>query len=245
MTYLQFHLAFLMPVLALGGWLAWRAHHRLGTRARWAIFAVPPIALAFTSPWDNYLVWRGIWWYGSDRVVATIGYVPVEEYLFFVLHPLLSGSLLYAFLARALTVQGALPAEGGTPVRVGGTAVWLALGLVGLFLLRADATTYLGLVLVWFAPMIGLMWAFQGPAIWGVRVAAAPTVALVTLYLWVADRVAIGVGIWTISDRYTVGVTPLGLPIEEATFFLLATVLSVCGLLLFLLPGTARRDGAV
>ncbi len=243
MTYLQFHLVFLMPVLALGGWLAWRARHRVGTRAGWAIFAVPPIALAFTTPWDNYLVWRGIWWYGPDRVVATIGYVPLEEYLFFVLHPLLAGSLLYAFLARSLRARGRPRGAGETPVRAGGTVLWMGLGLVGLFLLRAEATTYLGLILVWFAPVIGIMWAFQGPAFWEVRSAAVPAVGLVTLYLWVADRVAIGVGIWAISDRYTVGLNPLGLPIEEATFFLLATVLSVCGLLLFLLPGIAMWSG--
>jgi len=244
MTYLQFHLLFLVPPLALAGWFAWKARRHLGIRASWAIFAVPPIALAYTTPWDNYLVWRGIWWYGPDRVVATIGYVPVEEYMFFVLHPLLAGSLLYTLLARALAHNGQLHAEHGTRVRVVGTLVWVALGLVGLPLLRSEGTTYLGLILVWFAPVIGLMWAFQGPAIWQVRRAAVPTIALLTLYLWIADRVAIALGIWTISDRYTVGVDPLGLPIEEATFFALTTVLSVCGLLLFLLPGTRARDHA-
>jgi lycopene cyclase domain-containing protein len=60
---------------------------------------------------------------------------------------------------------------------------------------------------------------------------------LPTVYLWVADRIAIGLGVWAISDRYTLGFAPLGLPVEEATFFLVTTVISVCGVLLFLLPG--------
>lgn len=244
MTYLQFHLLFLAPPLALTGWFAWTARRHLGSRAAWAILAVPPIALAYTTPWDNYLVWRGIWWYGPDRVLATIGYVPVEEYIFFVLQPLLAGSLLYVLLARTLARDGRPPARRGTLVRAVGTLMWMGLGLVGLLLLRADATTYLGLILVWFAPVIGLMWAFQGPAIWQVRGAAVPTIALITLYLWIADRMAIALGIWSIADRFTIGVDPLGLPIEEATFFALTTVLSVCGLLLFLLPGTRVGDVA-
>ncbi len=238
MTYFQFHAALIAPPLFVLGVAAWRAHRVLGNRAPWAILAVPPIALVYTTPWDNYLVRTGVWYYGIDRVVGTIGYVPVEEYLFFVLQPLLAGALLYVLLARTLARQGPSqpPAHAGR-VRAIGTAFCLGLGIVGVLLLRIDATTYLGLILVWFAPAIAVMWLFQGHTIWRVRRAALPAIVVPTVYLWVADRLALAEGIWAISDRYTVGLNPLGLPIEEATFFLVTTAISVCGLLLFLLPG--------
>jgi lycopene cyclase domain-containing protein len=236
-TYLEFHAALIAPPLVVLGVAAWRAHRALGPRAAWAIWAVPLIALVYTTPWDNYLVRTGVWYYGIDRVVGTIGYVPIEEYLFFLLQPLLAGALLYVLLARALTRRGpaTIPAHAGR-VRIIGTTLWLALGIAGLVLLRADATTYLGLILAWFAPVIAAMWLFQGHSMWRVRRAAIPAIVILTVYLWMADRLALAEGIWAISDRYTIGVAPLGLPIEEATFFLVTTVLSVCGVLLFLLP---------
>ena len=47
-----------------------------------------------------------------------------------------------------------------------------------------------------------------------------------------ADRIAIGLGIWYIAEPTKTGFEPLGLPIEEAIFFLITNVLVVQGLLL-------------
>ena len=237
MTYLQFHLVFILPPLLVLAPIARRAVPLLGARARWAIVAVPPIALLYTTPWDNYLVWRGVWFYGADRVIGTIGYVPVEEYLFFVLQPLLAGALLYGLLARLLRHGVSKPVARPIGIRLVGAVPWLLAAAVGILLLRTESGTYLGLILAWASPVVAAMWLAMGPAIWRVRPAAALAVALPTAYLWIADRIAIGLGIWAISDRYTLGVAPMGLPIEEAVFFLVSTVISVCGVLLFLLPG--------
>jgi lycopene cyclase domain-containing protein len=63
-----------------------------------------------------------------------------------------------------------------------------------------------------------------------------------TLYLWVIDRIAIGNGIWRISDAYTTGIQLFGLPIEEATFFLVTNLLVVQGLSLLLLLKMPHRS---
>ncbi len=34
------------------------------------------LALVYTTPWDNFLVYRGIWAYPSGRVLATLGSGP-------------------------------------------------------------------------------------------------------------------------------------------------------------------------
>ena len=240
MTYLQFHLLFILPPLAVLAPAAWRAVPLLGGRARWAFTAVPPIALLYTTPWDNYLVWRGVWFYGADRVVGTIGYVPVEEYLFFLLQPLLAAAVTYVLLARQLRRETvAAPTTRAMRVRLLGAVPWLVISVAGVLLLRTESGTYLGLILAWACPVVAAMWLAMGPAIWRVRRAAIPAMVLPTVYLWVADRIAIGLGIWAISDRFTFGIDPLGLPIEEATFFLVTNVIAVCGVLLFLLPGVA------
>ena len=37
----------------------------------------------YTTFWDNYLVYRGVWTYPENRVLTKIGFVPLEEYMFF------------------------------------------------------------------------------------------------------------------------------------------------------------------
>ncbi len=51
-------------------------------------------------------------------------------------------------------------------------------------------------------------------------------------YLWVVDRIAIGLGTRQTSADLTTGVTVLGLPIEEMYFFVAAGLMTVNGLVL-------------
>lgn len=109
-TYLQFHLVFVLPWIAVLGVMALRARAAgrpvAGARApsdrvAWlALAAHVAVALLYTTPWDNYLVARGVWGYPEGRVWFTVGYVPIEEYLFFVLQTVLAGLTLFALLRR-------------------------------------------------------------------------------------------------------------------------------------------------
>lgn len=63
MTYLQFHLVFLLPPLLLLGALTRRAARR-GELPRFGLAALALhalVAFLYTTPWDNYLVARGVW----------------------------------------------------------------------------------------------------------------------------------------------------------------------------------------
>lgn len=242
MTYLQFHLVFLLPLLLLLGWRLGRIFPFLGRRAGVALPLVTAAALVYTTPWDNYLVWKGVWGYPPERVLARIGYVPVEEYLFFLLQPWLAGMLLYRLLAR---LPGAEP-EPGSPaaVRWAGGLPLLALSAVGVWCLSFESGTYMGLILAWAGPVLAAQWLFMGPVIWRLRRAVVPAILLPTFYLWWADRFAIADGIWYISEQYTLGWDPLGLPVEEATFFLVTNVLVVFGTILFLAPGLPHLTGS-
>ena len=97
MSYFLFHLVFLVPPIGLLAALTSGSKRTVAPRY---IVLLAAIALAYTTPWDNYLVYRGIWTYGPERVVGTVGYVPVEEYLFFLLQPVLTGLWLRLLLAR-------------------------------------------------------------------------------------------------------------------------------------------------
>jgi lycopene cyclase domain-containing protein len=203
-----------------------------GRRAQLAIPLVALIAFSYTTPWDNYLVARKVWWYGPDRVLATIGHVPVEEYLFFLLQPVLTGLFFFQYLGRV-----GLTRESTTPVSAwGGFGVFTVLAGLGGILLSMDDPSgmYMGLVLSWAAPILAGMWLYDGETLWQYRSALLYTVGLPTLYLWVADATAITAGIWTISSEMTLGVSLFTLPLEEATFFLVTNLLVVKGILLLL-----------
>lgn len=232
MTYWHFHAVFILPPLLL---LALTGRRLPG---KWAqhLGLVVVLALAYTTPWDNYLVYRGVWSYGAERVLGVIGYVPVEEYAFFVLQPLLTGLWFYRLLSRR-PADVSRP-DGFFPAILGGSLA-LLLGVAGYALTRAESGLYMGLILVWAMPVIAGQWAYAGRSIWALRRYALPGVLAPTLYLWLADRLAIGLGIWAISERYTLGWRPLGLPVEEAVFFLVTNLLVVQGLILFLYPKDA------
>lgn len=233
MSYLTFHLVFLLPPI-LGLLLTLPSLKRIGSdsRVHLALPLICLIALTYTTPWDNYLVAREVWWYGPARVVATIGYVPIEEYLFFLLQPLLTGLILYQYLGRyGLTSRPSSPWASWI-----GASVFFAITLLGglLFIDGQTSTLYLALILIWAPPILAGMWLYDGTTLWALRLPILVSTALPTVYLWIADAIAIRAEIWTISPEYTIGLAPLGLPLEEASFFLFTNLLVVHGILLLL-----------
>ncbi|MBN2146972.1 MAG: lycopene cyclase domain-containing protein, partial [Anaerolineales bacterium] len=100
MTYLGVLLTFIAPpLLALVLWVpqdVWRWLFKRGPRPDLLPYQLillhVGIALVYTTPWDNYLVATGVWWYNPALVTGLrLWYVPVEEYTFFVLQTLLNG----------------------------------------------------------------------------------------------------------------------------------------------------------
>ncbi len=231
LTYMEFHLVFILPPLLALGWLAWRreeASWGWGPLSGLAIMLF--LAVVYTTPWTNVMIPRGVWWYGDGAVLGTIWYTPIEEYLFFVLQPILTAFWLFQFLTvedRSLL----LPLSH----RLAGAAGGLSICVAGYFLMGTTSTFYLGSLLFWAGPILAIQWAFGITyLIKEVPKLVAVALAVPTLYLWVADRIAIGLGIWSISEAHTVGVSLLGLPVEEALFFLLTNVFLVQGIVLYM-----------
>ena len=190
------------------------------------------IAVTYTTPWDNYLVYKQVWWYGADRVLGTIGYVPIEEYAFFVLQTILTGLFLtWRLSKRPDTDYG--PPENYRRSRLVGGLVLTGITVLGALALAQESTLYLGLILAWAGPILLLQWILGYRALMGDLKTWLPVVALATIYLGAADLYAISSGIWKISERYTTGLHIAGLPMEEGLFFLVTNLLVGWGLLLY------------
>jgi lycopene beta-cyclase len=234
-TYLQFHLVFLLPPLVLLAVPAGRIIHR-HPRVGVGLGVLVVAAYVWTTPWDNYLVATDVWGYGDGRVLATIGYVPVEEYAFFGLQTLLAGAVTMIALQRRDLLDRSKPTQRASRRTV---AWWLVAGAGAAALTLVDSTRYLGLILVWIAPPLALQWWYGGRWLAERLLALWPWLAGLTVYLWVADGYAIADGIWSISARYTTGITFGPLPLEEATFFLVTNLVVAQGLILF---ASLRRE---
>jgi len=236
MTYLEFHLAFLMPPIVALAMVQRTPMGGIGTAGalKW-IAVVCGIAFLYTTPWDNYLVYRGVWDYGPERVIGTIGYVPIEEYMFFILQPILTG--LWYCLVRGL---GYFPAANSHPdwFRSAYVGFWLLISIVGFVLLfdGNDSTLYMGLILAWCGPVLAGMSFLCANRFWRRGGELLMAISVPTVYLWVADRMAISWGIWDIADQYSLPFEPFGLPIEEAVFFLVTNLLVVQALIMFFPP---------
>jgi lycopene cyclase domain-containing protein len=247
MTYFGFLLRFLvLPIigLLLLNWWDQRRNQALPA----ALAAYSPykmlgilllIAVTYTTPWDNYLVATGVWWYDPALVAGIIlGWVPLEEYTFFVLQPILIGLWLLP-LARRLPV----PAGDGGGLRTRLIAVaavgliWVAAGLLLVSGWRPG--TYLALELAWALPPIMLQLYFGADTLVRHWRLVFLTIVPLVLYLSGTDTIAIGHGTWTIDPAQSLGLLLWGqLPIEEFVFFLLTTVLVSFGLIL----GIAERS---
>ena len=230
LTYLQFHLVFTLPVLAVLWYLAPRYDQVRRRRATAGLVIMVTVAFAYTTPWGSYMIGRGVWWYGENAVFARALDIPLGEYMFFIIQTLLVGLYLHWRGFDPSFESGDL-APGP---RLAGIAAGVALSAGGLGLaVLADSGLYLGGLVAWTGPVVALQWAVGGgylvrrPRMW-LESAVVPAV-----YLWAADWTAIQMGTWSISAEFTTGTAPLGLPVEEMLFFLAAGVMTSTGLVLW------------
>lgn len=250
MTYFGFLTRFLLIPLAVLGLLLWRDHRRgvampayLRNLPAWlAILLHIFIAVIYTTPWDNYLVATSVWWYDPDLVTGiTLGWVPIEEYTFFVLQTWLTGVWLI-WLARRLPPAAQWTPSGKLRVILTTltTIVWIPFVL---FLIQGvEPATYSSLILAWALPPIILQLAFGADILWRYRNLVLTTIVVPTLFLALADTLAIQIGIWTISPSQIAGIhLPGGLPLEEFLFFLVTNVLVGFGVTLVLAQESRAR----
>ncbi len=251
MTYFNFLLQFIgLPLLVLVvlTWLDSQQKKPLPLTLQggsfWRVLlAHVVVAVVYTTPWDNYLVATGVWWYNPQLVTGVvIGWVPLEEYTFFVVQTFLAG-LWWLYLAKRL-----LPPKRFNEGRFLWRAIplfslgvlWFIMALILVF--RWSPGTYLALELTWALPPIMLQWALGADILWHYRRLVFTSLGSLVVYLSLADSYAIQMGTWAIDPAQTLGFH-LGntLPLEEFVFFLLTNSLIIFGLTLMLATHSQQR----
>ena len=201
------------------------------------------LAVVYTTPWDNYLVANQVWYYENEKIAGILlGWVPLEEYLFFILQTFATGLWL-----RFLVVRLPLPKNEFVPnwsdrFRPIVILLLILLGsLVGL-LLQWNAGTYISLILIWSIPPIILQFIFGGDVLRYHWRLVSLGVLVPTLYLSLADSFAIISGVWEINPEFSLNLFLGGvLPLEEFLFFLMTNTMISFGSCLLLAHSSHER----
>jgi lycopene cyclase domain-containing protein len=242
MTYLRFHLIFNLPlVLALAV---------LNAPAPWlheetlAPVLVLLAVIVFTAPWDNLAAKWGIWGFPREKYTLRIGYLPLEEYAFFILQSvnvMLAVRALFHFFPNLQTGQETDP----------GLFAYLCLGVslvpwgivaAQFYWLRRKAGPRVNYAvhLAWFLPVIYGQWILAPSLFWEHAGLLALVTAVFGVYYTLADLVAVRAGTWFFDEKQITGVKLARLlPWDEIAFFFLTSLL-VAQSYLLLLPSDLR-----
>lgn len=258
MTYSGFLLRFLLfPILVFLAIAYWdnRNNNQINGfrngRAVWIGIGIHILlAVIYTTPWDNYLVATGVWYYNPKLVTGlVIGYVPIEEYTFFVLETILSG-LWWWFLVRRFPIT-----PGSSSTRIdrfipNKLLVYLSTCILGLLwlvftylLFLGEAKwTYLSIILFWALPPIFIQLLFGADILWHYRKLVFWGIVVPAMYLSLMDIVALNQTTWSISTSQTTGILFFRiLPLEEILFFFVTNILIAFGMTLLLANVSQER----
>lgn len=242
MSYLRFHLIFNLPVLilltALNGLEPWSREELT------ALGLVLLAVMVFTTPWDNLAAKWGIWGFPREKYSLRIGYLPVEEYAFFLLQSLnvmLAMRALFHFLPNWQTGQETAFTR-WTLICLGASIIPWAVVALQLVLLRRKAGPRVNYAihLAWFLPVIYLQWIIAPYLFWAHATLLATLTGAFGLYYTLADLAAVRAGTWFFDETQITGVKLFRvLPWEEIAFFFLTSLL-VAQSYLLLLPSDNR-----
>jgi lycopene cyclase domain-containing protein len=255
MTYFGFLLRFLLiPILVFLAITWWDNKNNRSTlgfkngRAVWAAIGIHILlAVIYTTPWDNYLVATGVWYYNPALVTGVVfGYVPIEEYTFFVLETILAG-LWWWFLARRITPPTREFKSNQTFIYISAcTLVFTWIIFTYIFFSDNQPLTYLSITLFWALPAIFPQLLFGADILWHHRKLVILSILIPSIYLSLADIFALRDTTWSISPEQTTGILSFGiLPLEEVVFFFVTNTLLTFGTTLLLAKESPARLAAI
>ena len=236
MTYFGFLAVFILfPILALsilGVWERRKGKSIDDSKIAIAIGIHIILALLYTTPWDNYLVATGVWFYNPGLVSEIVlGYVPIEEYTFFLLQTFFVGLWWQIIPRRTTSFEAFKPFEKlRLKFLVIAVLIWLCSAFI--FFNHWKPMTYLSIILFWVIPPMIPQLAFGADILWHQRKLLAWTILPMGLYLSFADSLAIASGTWTINPVQSSGIFIGKLPLEESVFFFATVTLISFGVTL-------------
>ncbi|KAL9541990.1 hypothetical protein MBANPS3_008838 [Mucor bainieri] len=231
LTYMEVHLYYTLPVLGVLFWLS-KPYYTSTDSLKFKFLSL--MAFGTASVWDNYIVYHKAWSYCPTCVTAVIGYVPLEEYMFFLIMTLLTvafTNLVMRWHLHSFFIKPETSVMQSVLVRLVPITALLITAYKAWHLAVPGNPLFYGSCILWYAcPVLALLWFGAGEYMMRRPLAVLLSIAVPTLFLCWVDVVAIGAGTWHISLATSTGkfVVP-HLPVEEFMFFALINTVLVFG----------------
>lgn len=229
LTYIDVHFIYTLPVVAVLALITWPFISRLEL---FKIGFVCTMAFVYTTPWDNYIIFHDAWMYKPKNILAVIGYVPVEEYMFFVIQTLMTS--LWALICTRWSPACFNFNFNKTSYTLIRWIPILALAMTTVqgynIAIPGKNTFYLGCILWWSCPVIMFLWYGAGNYFVKKSTSSAIAVIVPTLYLCWVDCIALKDDVWHINEKTSLNIFVVDeLPFEECLFFLITNLIIVLG----------------
>lgn len=230
LTYLQVHIYYTIPPTII---LYLLMRPLIGSFDKIKIITLCTLALVYTTPWDNYIIYFKAWWYRKDAVIGTIGYVPIEEYCFFIIQTILS-ALWTSFCSRwtlnALYLQNTSRVN-FYAIRYAVITILVGLMITGwTYAIPATKTFYMGSIIWWTLFVVIVLWYISGPYVVKRYRETLISILLPSLYLCYVDLIALRAQVWHINEATSLEIFLVkDLPLEEITFFFLTNIIVAMG----------------
>lgn len=233
LTYIDVHSIYTLPVIIVLALITWPFLSRFEL---FKITFICTMAFVYTTPWDNYIIFHDAWKYKPENVLAIIGYVPVEEYMFFIIQTIITSlwTLIctkwspacfnFNYDKQSYTLIRWIPIS---------ALAWMAYQGHRIAVPGKD-TFYLGCILWWSCPVIMFLW--YGAGNYFVIKLRSTTVAIVvpTLYMCWVDQIALNNYVWHINEKTSLNIfIAKDLPFEEFLFFFITNMIIVLGSIAF------------
>jgi 15-cis-phytoene synthase/lycopene beta-cyclase len=233
LTYIDVHLIYTLPVIATLSLITWPFVSRLEL---FKIIFVCAMAFIYTTPWDNYIIFHNAWMYKPENILSVIGYVPVEEYMFFVIQTVMTS--LWALICTRWSPSCFNFNYNKNSYRL---IRWIPISLLVITAVQGwnmavpgKHTFYLGCILWWSCPVIIFLWFGAGNYFVKKSTSTAIAVIVPTLYLCWVDQIALKNNVWHINEKTSLNIfLAEDLPFEECLFFLITNVIIVLGSMAF------------
>ncbi|XP_022173194.1 bifunctional lycopene cyclase/phytoene synthase-like [Myzus persicae] len=227
LTYMDMHLKCTLPVI---GVLALITRPFMCRMEAAKIAFISIVALLYTSLCYNYSILNGARTYSPEQISASIGNVPVEEYMSVVLQVVLVS--LWAYLC----VRWKTPCMNFNHDKESyHTIRWMPIIFLSLttaigygMAVPGRETFYLGSIMCWASPVIMLMWYGAGNYFMKHLIPSSFAIVVPTLYLLWINRLALKENVWHLNESTSLNLfIANGVPLEEALFTFITTAMVV------------------
>lgn len=205
----------------------------IGSFDKIKIIALCTLALVYTTPWDNYIIYHKAWWYRKDAVIGTIGYVPIEEYLFFIIQTIFT-SLWMSLCSRWTLNSLYLKNTNRFQFYLIRYAV-ISLAMIAMIIgwqnaIPATKTFYMGSIVWWTLLVVVGLWYLCGAYVFKRYKETLISIIVPSVYLCYVDVIALRARVWHINEATSLEIFLIDdLPLEEITFFFLTNVIVTLG----------------